>query len=138
VGRNSAIKRFDSTPKGQSETLFRSVSGRLPVVLELLKSPWLVRASDIARPEDAGAGKRVNDVIAIAWDSRKRCPSAFEWRSRTYRIDAVVQTWAVERRWWEPGQRVSRRCWRVLARGGTYDIAFDRLEGTWSLLGILD
>lgn len=138
MGRNAAIKRYDPTPDGQPMDLFSEKEGRLPIVIELLKSPWIFRASELSRDEDAGLGKRREETVAVAWDGRRRCPAAFEWRNRTYRIEAVVQVWAVERTWWDPRRRVSRRIWRVLARGGTYDLAYDRLAGTWRLLGMAD
>jgi len=137
MGRNAAIKRFD--PKsGQPMGLFDAKEGRLPVIIELLKSPWLSRASDLAHAEDAGVGKRREQPVAVAWNERRHCPAAFELHARTYAIDAVVQTWAVERSWWSPRNRVSRRYWRVLARGGTYDLAYDRLERRWMLVGVQD
>ena len=138
MGRNSAIKQYDATLHGQTMDLLASKGGRLPVVIELLRSPWIFRASELLRDEDAGLGKRTIEPVAVAWDERRRCPSAFEWRSRTYRIDAVVQVWATERHWWDASRRVSRRVWRVLARGGTYDLAYDRLTHTWHLTGLQD
>ncbi|MDP2181078.1 MAG: DUF6504 family protein [Actinomycetota bacterium] len=138
MGRNTAIKKYDSHAHGQTLDLLSSKEGRLPVMLELLRSPWITRASELVAAEDAGLGKRISEAVAVAWDERRGCPAAFEWRARTYRIDAVVQTWAIERRWWNPRGRVSRRCWRVLARGGTYDLAFDRLTRSWLLVGMQD
>lgn len=138
MGRNTAIKHYDLTPEGQPMDLFSSREGRLPVIIELLKSPWLFRASDLIQAEDAGIGKRREEAVAVAWDERRRCPAAFEWQAHTYRIEAIVQVWAVERSWWDPRKRMSRRMWRVLARGGTYDLAYDRLENTWRLVGFVD
>ncbi len=138
MGRNTAIKHYDPTPEGQPMDLFSSREGRLPVIVELLKSPWLFRASDLIHAEDAGIGKRREETVAVAWDERRRCPAAFEWNGRIYRVEAVVQVWAVERAWWDPRKRVSRRMWRVLARGGTYDLAYDRLTTTWRLIGLAD
>lgn len=138
MGRNSAIKQYEATPPGQSMDLFADKDGRLPVVVELLRSPWVFRASELLKREDAAVGKRRDELVAVAWDERARCPSAFEWAGRTYRIDAAIQSWAVERYWWRPRSRVSRRYWRVLARGGTYDLAYDRIERIWVLVGIQD
>jgi hypothetical protein len=136
MGRNAAIKSFDPHRDGQPIDLFDSVRGRLPVILELLKSPWIVRGSDLA--SDAGAGTRAPEEVAVRWDGERRTPVAFLWRGSRYRVDALVQTWAMERRWWDAERRVSRRCFRVLARGGVYDLAFDRLRGAWLLVGVLD
>ena len=62
--------------------------------------------------------------------------------TRTYNFDSFhpgwVQIWAAERAWWDPRRRVSRRFWRVLARGGVYDLVYDRAQGTWRLIGIQD
>jgi hypothetical protein len=33
---------------------------------------------------------------------------------------------------------MSRRCFRVLTRDGLYDLAYDRLNGRWLLVGIVD
>ena len=38
MGRNAAIKRFDATETGETMDLLASKEGRLPVILELLKS----------------------------------------------------------------------------------------------------
>lgn len=137
MGENAAIKRFDPR-SGTNDDLFTSVRGRLPVVLELLKSPWISRASDLLAEEDAASGKRVETPIEVAWDGEKRAPAAFTWKGRRHGVDALVQTWAVERRWWDDADRVSRRCFRVLARGGVYDLAYDRLTRSWLLVGIVD
>lgn len=138
MGRNVAIKQYDAHPEGQPTSLFDSVRGRLPVVLELLKSPWISRASDLLAAEDAPAGKRAATEVAVAWDGERRSPLAFTHGGRRYPVDALVQMWAVERYWWDRERRVSRRCFRVLARGGVYDLAFDRLTRRWLLVGIVD
>jgi hypothetical protein len=138
VGRNSAIKRFDPQDTGETLDLLESHTGRLPVVLELLRSPWLMRASELLDDVPDGLGSSREETIAVSWDPQRSSPSAFVWNTREYRIDAVVQMWAIERSWWKPRDRVSRRCWRVIARGGTYDLAFDRLQKRWLLLGVQD
>jgi hypothetical protein len=138
MGRNSAIKRFDATDTGQTMDLLSAPEGRLPVIIELLKTPWIMRASDLTRDDSTHAAKRREETIAVAWDARRRCPASFERNSRPYRIDAVIQAWAVERFWWSTRRRVSRRYWRVIARGGTYDLAYDRVEKRWLLLGVQD
>lgn len=137
MGRNAAIKSFEPAT-GHTLDLFDEKEGRLSVILEILKSPWVSRGSDIAGEGDTALGKRAGETVAVAWDGVRRAPSAFEWRARTYRIDEIAQVWAVERFWWDPRRRVSLRCWRVLARGGTYDLAYDRLERRWTLLGLQD
>jgi hypothetical protein len=138
MGRNAAIKHFDTHPDGQPVDLFDSVRGRLPVVLELLKSPWIVRGSELVRADDAASGKRTAEEVAVGWDGTRRAPASFAWRGKRYRVDALVQTWAVERWWWDRERRVSRRCFRVLARGGVYDLAFDRIARAWLLVGVVD
>jgi hypothetical protein len=136
MGRNAAIKRFDAHPDGQPIDLFDSVRGRLPVVLELLKSPWVMRGSDLQRTREAE--DLPAEEVAVTWDGVRRSPAAFRWRGRRYAVDALVQTWAMERRWWDTDRRVSRRCFRVLARGGVYDLAFDRISARWLLVGVVD
>lgn len=138
MGRNAAIKQYNSTPPGQPMDLFSAPQGRRPVVAEILKSPWVVRASELMRGGDAGIGKRRDEPIDVTWDEKLGRPGSFRWRDRTYLIDGVVQTWAVERSWWNPGVHVSRRCWRVISRGGTYDMAYERVSRTWVLLGVCD
>jgi hypothetical protein len=139
VGRNTAIKQYRSLPDGLPLDLFDSAEGRHPVVLDLLATPWLVRASELRRPEDGGLGRRIGETVVVSWDASRRAPVAFAWRGRVYDVLSLVQTWAVEHSWWDTGKRVSRRCWRVVAEsGGTYDLAFDRLTGAWVLLGMQD
>jgi len=139
VGRNAAIKEYRSLPEGLPLDLFDSAEGRRPIVLDLLATVWLVRASELRRPGDGGLGRRIGEPVAVSWEATGRSPAAFAWRGRVYDVTSVVQTWAVEHAWWDAGARVSRRCWRVLAGdGGTYDLAFDRVTGTCLLLGMQD
>jgi hypothetical protein len=65
-------------------------------------------------------------------------PAAFTLEGRRYRVESLVQSWTVERAWWDPRARMSRRCFRVLTRDGLYDLAYDRLNGRWLLVGIVD
>jgi hypothetical protein len=138
VGRNTAIKRYSTSPAGQPAELFETKRSRLPVILELLASPWIVRASDLARKDGTCATKHTEERLDVVWDAERRYPSSFTRDGRVYRIDAIVQIWATERAWWDPRKRVSRRFWRVLSRGGVYDLAYDRALGTWLLIGIQD
>jgi len=138
MGRNAAIKRFSVTSPGQPFELFESKRSRLPVIVELLASPWIVRASDLARHDGSGAAKHAEECVKVAWDADRQHPSAFVRGGRTYRVDAIVQVWATERAWWDPRRRVSRRFWRVISRGGVYDLAYDRAQGEWLLIGIQD
>ncbi|MBI5231711.1 MAG: hypothetical protein HY876_06060 [Coriobacteriales bacterium] len=136
MGRNAAIKRYNAKPEGQPMELLETRRSRMPVVIELLKSPWLSRASDLLN--GTVASKKTEEAVTVVWDAERRCPSAFRRGEKTYRIDAIVQVWATERAWWDPRAHVSRRFWRVLARGGVYDLAYDRIEAEWRLVGIQD
>lgn len=138
MGRNADIKRYSTSTAGQPIELFDSARGRLPVILELLASPWIVRASDLVVNDGSCATKHAEEELAVAWDSARQYPASFTRNGRVYRIDAIVQIWAAERAWWDPRRRVSRRFWRVLARGGVYDLAYDREQRTWRLIGIQD
>jgi len=139
MGRDRAIKEFDpARSTAQAIDLFTGRDSRLPVIVELLRSPWVVRGSEIAATPKGGAGKRREEPVEVTWDGQRGAPAAFVWRSRRYSIDALVQTWALERAWWDPRKRVSRRCFRVLSRGGLYDLAYDRLVGAWVLVGVVD
>jgi len=138
MGRNADIKRFKAIADGQPMELFDTKHGRLPVILELLASPWIVRASDLVRSDGSCAAKHAEETVAVTWDALGQYPASFTRNERVYRIDAIVQIWAAERAWWDPRKRVSRRFWRVLARGGIYDLAYDREQRTWQLIGIQD
>jgi len=138
MGRNADIKKFSATSVGQPIELFDSKRGRLPAILGLLASPWIVRASDLKRADGTCAAKHAEEDVEVAWDAERQYPASFTRDGRVYRIDAVVQIWAAERAWWDPRKRVSRRFWRVLAREGVYDLAYDRAQGTWRLIGIQD
>ncbi len=138
MGLNADIKRYDPRSHGQPLDLFSVRPGRLPVVLELLRSPWVVRGSDIASDTEGAGPRLVDEEVCVVWARERGCPVSFRWRHRLYPVDAVAQTWAVEKRWWLPSGRVSRRCFRVLARGGVYDLAYDRLSGKWLLLDLAD
>jgi hypothetical protein len=138
VGRNAAIKHYDTTPAGQPLELFNSEHSRRPAIVELLRSPWIVRASELRRRDGGCATKRVDEPVTVEWDARRQCPVSFARAHKRYVVDAIIQVWATERRWWNPRRHVSRRFFRVLSRGGVYDLAFDRAHGGWLLTGIQD
>jgi hypothetical protein len=138
MGRNADIKHYSTSTEGQPLELFDSKRGQLPVILRLLASPWIVRASDLARGDGSCATKHAEEPVEVAWDAQRQYPASFTRGQRVYRIDAIVQIWAAERAWWDPRRKVSRRFWRVLARGGVYDLAYDRDKGSWRLIGIQD
>jgi hypothetical protein len=131
MGRNAEIKGFDARKAGQPLDLFGSAS-RLPIVLELLSTPWLQRGSQIAAPV------RVEVEVPVEWNAERGRPLAFSWKQKRYVIDAVVQHWAVDALWWDRARARSRRCFRVIARGGVYDLAYDRIGKCWLLVGVLD
>lgn len=138
MGRNAAIKRYDATPAGQPLELLETKHARLPVIVELLRSPWITRASELVRKDGTSATKHAEEEVHVGWDTERQCPEFFLRERQRYRIDAVIQMWATDRAWWDPRRRVSRRYWRVLARGGVYDLAYDRENGSWLLVGIQD
>jgi len=138
MGRNTAIKRFSATPAGQPIELFDEVSGRMPAILELFASPWIVRASELVHRDGSCAAKHADERLEVVWDAASQRPIQFTRADERYSVEAVVQSWAIERAWWNPRARVSRRFWRVVARGGVYDIAYDRDADRWLLIGIQD
>lgn len=138
MGRNAAIKHYDMNPAGQPAELFDTKRSRLPVIVELLRSPWLMRASDLAAGDGAHATKHAEEPVIVEWDAARQLPASFVRDKSRYRIQAVIQVWATDRSWWDPRRRVARRFWRVLARGGVYDLAYDRATGEWLLVGIQD
>jgi hypothetical protein len=125
VGRNTDIKRFDALQAGQPIDLFESAHGRLPVVLELLGT-------------GDGGGRRAEVAIEVDWDGEHARPAWFEYRGKRYTVDEIVSQWAVESRWWDRRTAVSRRCFRVLARDGVWDLAYDRAREEWMLTGVVD
>jgi hypothetical protein len=138
VGRNAAIKNYDAKPEGQPAELFDTKRARLPVIVELLRSPWIVRASDLVKADGTNATKHAEEPVKVEWDAARQVPAAFIRAGSRYRIQAVIQIWATDRAWWDPRKRVSRRYWRVLARGGVYDLAYERVSAEWLLVGIQD
>jgi hypothetical protein len=139
MGRNRAIKTFDPRRPGLTLDLLTETDARLPVIVELLRSPWIMRASEMVAPASGLAGKRREREVEVVWDARRGAPRSFALDDgHPYVVDAVVQTWAVERAWWDPRRRLSRRCFRVLTRGGLYDLAYDRIADRWLLTGIVD
>lgn len=138
MGRNTAIKQFSATPAGQPLELFDEAHERRPIVLELFASPWIMRAADLCAGEGASAVKHSSEILEVTWDAVRQHPSAFRRAERSYAVDTIVQSWAVEQSWWDPRTRVSRRFWRVLSAGGVYDIAYNREDGRWLLMGIQD
>ena len=75
------------------------------MIVELLASPWIVRASDLTRKDGSCAAKHAEEPVEVAWDRRAPATrSSFTRDGRVYRIDAIVQIWATERSWWDPRQ----------------------------------
>lgn len=138
VGRNAAIRRYDPLTEGQPLELFPSARSKAPVVRELLASPWIARASDLVCGDGAYASRRSSEAIEVEWDDSLGRPGTFLRGGRRYRVDTVIQVWVTERSWWDPRSHLSLRHWRVLARGGVYDLVFDRVSGSWRLAGIQD
>lgn len=136
MGRNAAIKRFDARRSGQSIDMLDTARSHLPVIAELLATPWVRRGSELAYGD--GAGKLTETPIDVEWDGERARPAAFTYRGKRHAVDAVVQQWAVERFWWDRGRTISRRCFRVLARGGVWDLAYDRVRREWVLVGVVD
>lgn len=131
MGHNAAIRGFDPKKPGQPLDLFQA-AGRLPVVLELLSTPWVKRGSQIDGPT------RVEVEVPVDWDGEHGRPLAFTWKNKRYVVDALVQQWAVDSTWWDRPRARSRRCFRVIARGGVYDLAYDRIGERWLLVGVVD
>lgn len=142
MGRNTAIRRFDAHPPGQPLDLFESAHGRAPVLMELLRSPWIRRASESSLDADGIAVKRVERPVEVDRDADRRVIRGFVDGGRRFEVESKVLVWTVERRWWDPERHVSRIFVRVVARHGgatgTYDLAYDRLARTWVLAGIAD
>jgi hypothetical protein len=136
VGRNAAIKRFDAHPSGQPQDLFAAHDGKTPIILELLGTPWIRRGSDL--PSGAGTGKRAEVPVEVDWNAEAARPASFSYKDKRHAVDTVVAQWSIDSGWWDRSKAVSRRCFRVLARGGVWDLAYDRLRKEWLLVGIVD
>ena len=144
MGRNSDIKHYALHPEGQPIDLFAQ-GARSPIVAELLRAPWLKRASELpgARADSPeageGGGKRARREVTVRWDPERHRPVSFQVPGKgRYDIEALIGYWVEDRFWWDPSLHVSRRCFRVLARSGVWDLAYDRLTGSWLLVGIGD
>jgi len=145
MGQNEAIKRFSPYAEGYPLELFPSKRGKAPLVRALLATPWISAASELRQSGDSCTTRRMNERIEVVWRSAEKRVASFtrrgsagDGRARIYSIDAVVQTWAIERFWWSPEERVSKRFWRVSAQGGVYDLAYDGHRRAWHLVGVQD
>ena len=142
MGRNAQIKHYALHPEGQPIDLFARGT-HSPIVAELLSSAWISRASDLLGEEDSaatgGTGKRARREVTVEWDREHGRPAAFRVSGKgRYEVEALIGYWVEDRFWWDPAAHVSRRCFRVLARAGVWDLAWDRISRTWSLVGIGD
>ena len=144
MGRNTDVKRYALHPEGQPIDLFSS-GARSPIVAELLRAPWIGRASDLLEacegvPEAGeGSGKRVRREVTVCWNPQRHRPASFFVAGKgRYEVEALIGYWVEDRFWWDPDIHISRRCFRVLARGGVWDLAYDRLTESWLLVGIGD
>lgn len=138
MGRTASIKRFTAKRPGQPLELHEDRPGRRAVLAELFASPWIVRASDLVRGDGSPAARRRWEPVIVQWSAESAQPAAFVRGGERYRVDEVLQVVAVERAWWDPRRRISRRIWRVRVDEGVYDLAFDRLSGSWVLIGVHD
>jgi hypothetical protein len=146
MSRNAAIKKYRMHTQGQAIDLF-STGVDSPVVAELLRAPWIRRASELVAAGDgaeatrSGSGKLAEEPVDVEWDGESACPISFRrsGKRRRYQVEALVGYWVEERFWWDPAAHVSRRCFRVVAHtGAIYDLAYDRLAERWLLVGIGD
>jgi len=71
--------------------------------------------------------------IAVVWRPLAHGPRAFVWQRRRWRVERVLQRWAVDTGWWNDDVRVDRRYFRVMADGRLFDIYFDRVQRRWFL-----
>ena len=138
MGRNSAIKNFAPSAEGHQLGLLEPRRDKEPLVRSLLSTPWVFVASRLQRNADTCATKRVKELVEVTLDPVSGRVVSFTRAGRSYKVDSVVQTWAIECRWWNPSERRSRRFWRVLARGGVWDLTYDRLQKVWHLVGVQD
>jgi hypothetical protein len=71
--------------------------------------------------------------ITVAWRPSTQAPAAFLWRRRRWRVDRVLQRWAIDTGWWSAELHIDRRFFRVVAEGRVFDLFYDRRERRWFL-----
>lgn len=138
MGHTASIERSTAERPGQQLELHSDRPGRRAVLAELFASPWIVRASDLVRWDGSPVARRRCEAVTVEWSPASGRPIAFVRGGERYRVDEVLQIVALERAWWDPRRHVSRRIWRVRTDRGAYDLAFDRLSGSWMLIGVHD
>ncbi|HVE75671.1 MAG TPA: DUF6504 family protein [Actinomycetota bacterium] len=70
-------------------------------------------------------------------------PQAFSWRGNRYQVERLLKYWREAGEAWDPEKVKDHECFRVEAKGGTYDLRHDRLAGRknkpqWKLLRVWD
>jgi len=107
MGRNSVIKAFDPANKtGTPLDLFSGRDTRRPVIVELLRSPWIVRGSQVASGSSGHGGKRREEEVEVVWDGTRRTPDIL----KTPSSKAMSISWAVS-----PGSSTSRTRFRFVS-----------------------
>jgi hypothetical protein len=71
--------------------------------------------------------------ITVLWRPLSHSPRAFVWRGRRWRVERVLQRWAIDTGWWNDDVRIDRRYFRLMADGRLFDIYLDRVRRRWFL-----
>lgn len=140
MGENKGIKNYNYHHAGENLELFATTNGKMSVAEAILKSQWVTTAADLGKSKIASAssGKFYDQEITVLYSEHLRRPLQFFWRRKFYKVDAVIGVWVLESCWWDAAKKQSRRYFRVLARGGTYDIYLDHLQEAWFLESVSD
>lgn len=137
----SEIHRYPSRPAGFEELLFVTPVSKRAVGEHLLKSPWLVRASEL-RAESGESARAFREPVAV-----RECAGGVEvvrlseargiaWRRKL--VVEPLERWREVRNWWSEKDGADRQMFRVLLSGGTVvDLALER-SGKWLLTGVAD
>ena len=71
--------------------------------------------------------------ITVTWRPVAHAPAAFLWNNHRWRVDRVLQRWAIDTGWWSDELHVDRRYLRVVADDRVFDLFYDRRQHRWFL-----
>jgi hypothetical protein len=137
--RVSEIHGYPLRPGGFEEPLFPTSASRRAVMEHLLKSPWLMRASEFEGRigESAHSPKEPVEIRGSGGQVELVRPHCREGSSRRRIIDALDH-WREIREWWDEDSHVDRLVFRVLLSGGAVvNLALERSR-KWFLVGVVD
>jgi hypothetical protein len=75
--------------------------------------------------------RRYQETISVTLQHGQ--PSAFTWRGHRYPIVAILGTWRLATRWWQPEAAVERHYYRVQTPGFQVFELYQAQTGGWTL-----